>query len=206
MAEYNLHAEPPTLSHCLREIILAALRTPRACERPGLEDKPLSPCLFPPWLELYFFIFCVFFIFFPCGHYVYLNLTSKHTSDQCKQRAFLSFFCFYFCNTTCASLVRCCACERWTVLGVLHMQGLSLFSVQMCALDGTMALMIQWQRSISILEGKSVHRWHKWWSQTARFPRADVLTIIKNSTHIYSLTLPLFFPKTWSTMQLFRLW
>lgn len=44
--------------------------------------------------------------------------------------------------------------RRWTVLRVLHMQGLSLFSVQLCALDGTMALMIQWQWSISILEGK----------------------------------------------------
>lgn len=37
---------------------------------------------------------------------------------------------------------------------VVYIQGLSLFSVQICALDGTMALIMQGREIISILEDK----------------------------------------------------
>lgn len=40
--------------------------------------------------------------------------------------------------------------------GMLYIQRLSFVSVQICALDGTMALIIQRQHIISILEDKRV--------------------------------------------------
>lgn len=82
-----------SLQHCL--IVWGRLSLRLSARRGLAKDLAWKTnlCLrvyFPHDWNFIFYFLC--FFFFLCGHYVYLNLTSKHTSDQCKQRAFLFLF------------------------------------------------------------------------------------------------------------------